>query len=169
MDGQTDVGSRGGLSGPGRSSLGKGQGSQAMADVGISVRRFSAPLKLRFCPGRGNSVRPDEGEPRDTPLLSPSLPSSPPCSRFLSFSFPFPFPHSHFLSICPAHPPESVGIHTLLVSGKQAHSSSACLGPSTSLDLPCGEIPGGPEVALSQPLTGQCGADWGLRGSESRV
>lgn len=109
---------------------------------------------------------------RKNPETLPSFPppSLPPhLALGFFFSFPFSFPHSHFLSICPAHPPESVGIHTLLVSGKQAHSSSACLGPSTSLDLPCGEIPGGPEVALSQPLTGQCGADWGLRGSESRV
>lgn len=65
-----------------------GQESQAVADVGVS-----APLEVRFCPGRGKSSRPDAGEPRDAPLHSPALPASPPCSRS--------FPRSLFLSSFP--------------------------------------------------------------------
>lgn len=87
------------VSSPGRSSSGMWQESQAVADVGVS-----APLELRFCPGRGKS-RPDAGEPRDAPLHSPALPASPP-PRLAPVPFPVPFscPHSHFLLYRPRPP-----------------------------------------------------------------
>lgn len=58
-------------------------------------------------------------------LLSFPLPPFLPTLLLAPFPFPFSPPHSHFLSISPAHPPEPVGIHTLLGSGKHAAAGPA--------------------------------------------
>lgn len=153
--------------------------------LGVPVTWSFSPVRWRFYTGRRNSVRPDVGEPQEI-LLSLLLTLPFPTHFAPYFLFPFLFP-SPFLLLIPAplflsHLPFPTLILTFFYINPpptlqsqlesrpcycEASTVRAHLGPSTCLTLGCGEIADGPEVALSQPLPGQQGADLGLREPES--